>query len=261
MQANRKTREGKKFHVKLADLPCFPYYHHWSGDVSELTLIEERHTQMIPADLEYLKRLVSQKVITGPVLELGTGYGSFTSREIITSAGLKYVGTDIQPNQNVDYVADFENAEDMNVFRSVAPFGTILILNVLEHTFDPIRILDNAKTLLGPKGVIVTITPAVWPLHSYPSDFCRLLPNFYEEYCKRRNLRLLPQYFDYIAAGPVTSFINPDKTYRFPPPYQPGLRSQFSRMIHVLFNTFGRGMHHGSFISIGAVFQLGGDPT
>ena len=52
----------------------------------------------------------------------------------------------------VDYPADFEKPEDMGVFRPIGLLGSVLILNVLEHTFDPIRVLDNAATLLRPGG-------------------------------------------------------------------------------------------------------------
>jgi 2-polyprenyl-3-methyl-5-hydroxy-6-metoxy-1,4-benzoquinol methylase len=67
-------------------------------------------------------------------------------------------------------VADFEDPAQMSMFKSVAPFGTILILNVLEHTFEPVRILDNALSLLGPHGALAVLTPAIWPLHDLPMD-------------------------------------------------------------------------------------------
>src|SRR5436309_2863556 len=109
---------------------------------------------MVGADLEYVRRLIADKRITDPVLELGVGHGGATSREEITAAGLAYFGTDLAAGSGVDYVADFEKPEDMDVFRPIGPLGSVLILNVLEHTFDPIRVLDNAATLLRPGGVI-----------------------------------------------------------------------------------------------------------
>jgi SAM-dependent methyltransferase len=211
---------------------------------------------MIDADLDYVRRLIVDKVLAGPVLELGTGYGGSTSRDVCKAAGLAYVGTDLTAGPGVDYPADFEKAEDMNVFRTVGPFGSVLALNVLEHTFDPIRILDNAATLLRPGGTLVVLVPAVWSLHNYPMDAWRILPNFYEEYAKRRGIELLGQYFEYIGFGPVAGLRNPDGTYAFPPPARPGLRYQVSRVVHKAFNTFGRGMFQPSHFAVAAVFRV-----
>ncbi len=56
------------------------------------------------------------------------------------------------PGCGVDYPADFEKPEDMGVLRPIGLLGSMLILNVLEHTFDPIRVLANAATVLRPGG-------------------------------------------------------------------------------------------------------------
>src|SRR5271166_5410836 len=177
---------------------------------------------MVSADLAYVRRLIEDNIVSGPVLEVGAGYGGFTSRSIIEAAGLRYYGTDMAHGEGVDYKADFERPEDMAVFQPIAPLGSVLILNVLEHVFDPIKILDNAAALVRPGGSMVVLTPAVWPLHNFPMDAWRILPNFYEEYAKRRGLKLLERYFDYIGFGPVASYRNPDLTYSFPPPGKPG---------------------------------------
>jgi SAM-dependent methyltransferase len=211
---------------------------------------------VVDADLAYVRRLLADDVLRGPVLELGTGYGGQTARSEVEAAKLQYFGTDVHPGEGVDFAADFERSEDMAVFAGVAPFGSVLILNVLEHTFDPLRILDNAATLVRPGGTLVTITPSVWPLHNYPLDAYRLLPNFFEEYAKRRRRTLLTQYFEYVGYGPVAKYRNDDGSYIYPPPAPPGMRYQMNRVIHRVFNTFGRGMFQPSHIAIGAVFQI-----
>jgi SAM-dependent methyltransferase len=211
---------------------------------------------MVGGDLAYIRRLIADNVISGPVLELGVGYGGVTSRSVIEAAGLRYYGTDMSHGEGVDYQADFERPEEMAVFQPIVPVGSVLILNVLEHTFDPIRVLDNAATLVRTGGSLVVSTPAVWPLHNYPMDAWRILPNFYEEYAKRRGWRLLERYFDYVGFGPVKDFRNPDATYSFPPPGKPGLRYGLSRAIHKTFNTFGRSMFQPSHIAVGATFLV-----
>lgn len=212
---------------------------------------------MVGADLDYLRRLIARQAITGPVLELGAGYGGATSRAEVEAAKLQYFGTDLSPGPGVDFAADFELVEQMTVFRGVAPFGSVLVLNVLEHTFDPIRVLDNAATLLRPGGTLVALTPSVWPLHNYPMDAWRILPNFYEEYAKRRGHDLLEGSFEYVGFGPVANFRNADGSYCYPPPCQTGFRRWFSRAVHKAFNTYGRSMFQPSHVAVAAVFRVG----
>ena len=206
-------------------------------------------------DMTWMEKLLSQKAVQEPVLELGVGYGGGTCRELIVGAKLTYVGTDLEPTPAVDVVANFERAEDMAAFGSRGPFGSVLILNVLEHTFEPLRILDNAMSLLRPGGTCIVLTPSIWPLHEYPIDSLRLLPNFYEEYARRRGVTLDRRFFDYVAQGPVASFRGPDGTYSYPPPCRGPFRWFYSRAIHKLFRTCGRAMFHPSHVAIGVVFQ------
>lgn len=212
---------------------------------------------MVEEDLAYLRRLIAKNVISGPVLELGAGYGGTTSRAEIEAAKLQYFGTDLSHGPGVDFVADFERPEQMEVFRDVAPFGSVLILNVLEHTFDPIRILDNVMTLVRPGGTLVVLTPSVWPLHNHPMDAWRILPNFYEEYAKRRGLDLLEGMFEFVGFGPVAKFRTADGSYCYPPPCQPEFRRWFGRAVHKTFNTFGRSMSQPSHVAVAAVFRIG----
>jgi SAM-dependent methyltransferase len=208
---------------------------------------------MVGADLEFVEALLRKKVIAGPVLELGTGYGGATCRELVGASGLQYFGTDLEPGAGVDFAANFERCEDMAVFRPVAPFGTVLVLNVLEHTFDPIRVLDNARSLLAPGGTLVVLTPAVWPLHSYPFDVWRILPDFYREYAKRRGMRLEEDHFVFAGFGPVNSFADRTGAPSFPPPAAGRWRLLFGRAVHKCFNTFGRSMFQPSHAAVGAV--------
>jgi SAM-dependent methyltransferase len=209
---------------------------------------------MVPADLDYVTRLIRNRAITGPLLELGTGYGGDTCRAVATSAGLAYYGTDLMAGDAVDFVADFERREDMTIFRDVAPFGAVVLLNVLEHTFNPLAVLDNARTLLAPGGSLVVLTPAVWPLHNFPMDAWRIMPNLYEEYALRRGMRLTDEYFEFVGFGRVRVFRNADGSYTFPPPRGPGgWRRWLDRAIHRGFDTFGRAMVMPSHVAVAAV--------
>ena len=208
---------------------------------------------MTEPDLLFITQLLRKRVVSGSVLELGTGYGGATCREAVQGAGLIYYGTDVEPGDSVDFVADFERSESLAVFDPVQPFGSIFILNVLEHTFDPIRILDNALTLLRPGGKLIVLTPAIWPLHNYPIDVWRTMPGFYEVYASRKGLELLKEHFEYVGFGPVAGFRNADSTDAFPRPGSGLFHAWYSRIVHWLFKTFGRGMLQPSHIAIGAV--------
>jgi SAM-dependent methyltransferase len=208
---------------------------------------------MVGVDLEYVGRLIRANAISGPVLELGVGYGGETCRHLVEAAGLTYFGTDLDSSEGLDFVADFERAEDMTTFRRITPVGTVLVLNVLEHTFDPIRVLDNARSLLKPGGALVVLTPAVWPLHNYPMDAWRVLPNFYEEYAKRRGMRLVDARFEYVGFGKVAAFRDSGGAYSLPPPCPRGWKLMFGRGVHKLFNTFGRSMFQPSHVAVAAV--------
>ncbi len=208
---------------------------------------------MVGADQAWIAALLKERVFAGPVLELGTGYGGATSRSIVEAAGHRYVGTDMEAGPGVDIAANIESADDMMALAAAGPFGAVLILNVLEHTFDPIRILDNARTLVKPGGALVVLTPAVWPLHSYPMDTWRILPDFYREYAKRKGMRLLKEGFEFVGFGPVDAFIESSRAPSFPPPAKTAWKMLWGRTVHKAFNTFGRAMFQPSHVAVGAV--------
>jgi SAM-dependent methyltransferase len=209
-------------------------------------------------DAEYVKKIIGRGLASSPCLELGTGYGGSTSKDLISSdPSLKYYGTDMQAGAGVDFVADFEapSAEVARAFQSVGEFGTILILNVLEHCFDPIRVLDNAVGLLRKGGRLVLLTPSIWPLHDYPRDCWRINPNFYEEYARRRGLTLLPDTFEFVGFGLVKSFAETPSADQYPKPSRDKLKALYSRIAHRLLNTYGRGMLFPSHVAVGVVLE------
>jgi len=209
---------------------------------------------MTESDRLFLRKLIRENQIPSPVLELGSGHPEHSARKLILEAGLLFTGTDIFPGSSVDFVANFEREEELKVFEDVAPFGTVLVLNVLEHTFDPVAVLDNALSLVRRGGKLVVITPVVWTLHSFPIDTFRLNPDWYEEYAKRRGLVLDPAMFVYLGHGKVGAFRDQDRAYALPPPTNSRFKYWYSRLVHRTLNTFGRGMAFPSHVAIGAVF-------
>ncbi|HBA85758.1 MAG TPA: hypothetical protein DCZ95_16875 [Verrucomicrobia bacterium] len=210
---------------------------------------------MVQNDLTYIQQLVAQNVVKGPVLELGAGYGGMDCREVIRAAGFRYYSTDMHASRDVDFTADLTNKDDLQVFANVAPFGSILVLNVLEHTFDPVAVLDNCLEILMPNGLLVVLTPCVWPLHDYPVDTCRLNPNFYEQYSFQRDLKLEEEHFHYVGVGRVRDFRGSEGSYRYPPPSKSIFYQVYSKVVHELAHTAGRRMRFPGRLAIAAVFR------
>jgi SAM-dependent methyltransferase len=212
---------------------------------------------MTDNDLQYVKILIDRGVIQDRVLELGGGYGGATCEKAITSSGRTYFATDLSPAPGVNFVADFETGAGIDELLATGPFGSVLVLNVLEHTFNPIAILDNTVRSTRPGGTIIVVTPVVWPIHNYPVDCCRLLPDWYRRYARSRSLLLNEESFSYLTIGGqplVSKFRSHDGQDNFPRPAF-GRESYrfYSRLIHKVFHTFGHGMFFHSHIAIGAV--------
>ncbi|OGP87972.1 MAG: hypothetical protein A2156_01715 [Deltaproteobacteria bacterium RBG_16_48_10] len=211
---------------------------------------------MTENDLEYVKRLIDCGIITGPVLELGAGYRGATCRDVIRQAGIEYFASDITPTAGINFVADFENKDIQRFFPPSVKFNCILVLNVLEHTVDPIRVLDNAIRLLNDLGLLVIIAPAVWALHNYPVDCCRLLPNWFERYAEIKGMVIIREWFEYLGYGRVDRYLDRQGNHQFPPPIRSSFKYWKSRIVQRLFDTYGRGMAFPNHLAIGVVMRL-----
>lgn len=212
---------------------------------------------MTGEDYRYLKNLVGDGYIQSPCLELGAGLAGANGRELLCRSGIQYYGADRIKGPMVDFVFDLD--EPMESIRSavsgIGEFGSVLLANVLEHTFDPIRVLDKACGILRPGGTCIIVAPAVWPLHDFPVDCCRLMPSFYIEYATRRNLTVLRDTFQYIGYGLASSFVDSEGALVFPRPGRSSVHYWYSRILHRLFNTYGRGMFFPAHVAVGVVIE------
>jgi SAM-dependent methyltransferase len=212
--------------------------------------------QMVEEDVAFIRRCLAAKVIQSPCLELGVGYCGHNNKQLIQNAGIEYLGTDLVASEAVDVCVNFEDSSvSVEAALGRARYGSVLVLNVLEHTFDPIRVLDNVFNVLRPCGTCIIVTPTIWPLHDFPFDCWRINPNFYEEYCKRRSLVLLEEYFEYIGRHKVKASVDSSGTYVLPAPSLSKIKMFRSRVIHKLFNTVGRGMMFPSYVATGVVIR------
>lgn len=210
---------------------------------------------MVLEDSEYIKDMLKMGLIQSPCLELGVGYEGLNNKQLIVTSGMSYIGTDMVTGSNVDFVVNFEDPSDKFIENYKNHFGTVLILNVLEHTFDPIRVLNNVFSIIKHNGTCVIITPTVWPLHSYPYDYWRINPDFYESYSKINNYSIIKESFKYIGKHSVDRNLSIDGKYTLPSPTNTKIKYLFSKVIHKLFNTFGRSMIFPSHVATGVVIK------
>ena len=203
---------------------------------------------------EYIKLLLEKDLITSTCLEVGSAEDWCSLVPTLNNKGIRAMGSDLSPGKYVDHIIDFES--DINDIRLIiqddSPFKTILCLNVLEHTFNPILILDNLIQLLDTGGKLVLIAPVSWPLHGYPIDCWRLMPDFYTKYAEHRNLTIDKDLFKYLGFGPVDSYRSPQSS-GFPLPLRKGLYFYYSKLIHKIFNTNGRRHLFSNHLAIGLV--------
>ncbi|MCE2965362.1 MAG: class I SAM-dependent methyltransferase [Alphaproteobacteria bacterium] len=70
------------------------------------------------------------------------------------------------------------------------PYQAIFCLNVLEHVFDTAAALRFFKAALVPGGVLILITPYLYPYHQAPKDFYRFTADWYAELAVQERWRI-----------------------------------------------------------------------
>ncbi len=232
---------------------------------------------MAYSNKEFIKKVIQSKCLQSPCLEIGPSAATvFSVKDEILQAGIEYFSTDFVsnsyvyqdgykrigivdfiPDAHLDFVVNFEDPIEIKKCFGGKQFRSIIMLSILEHVFDPIRFLDNAFEILTPGGTCVIVTPCVCPLHKVPYDCWRINPDFYEQYAERRNLELMDTLFEYLGnqAINVKGLKTNSGEYVLPTPSQNKYKTLYSRIIHKLFNTYGRGMGFPSHLSIGVVIR------
>jgi SAM-dependent methyltransferase len=111
----------------------------------------------------------------GPILEIGSyyqsGYARWCDRRPLFP-DFKYVGCDIRPGPGVDRI---EDAEDLTF--SDCSFGTVIMLETLEHLPRPERAIVEACRVLRDDGLLLLSMPFNYRLHGFPSDYWRFTPS------------------------------------------------------------------------------------
>jgi len=107
--------------------------------------------------------------LAGPVLEIGSA-GS--TAWWVDNRGLRpelpWVGVDMRRGDGVDVVGDGYGLP----FRA-ATFGGVLCSEVLEHVWQPPRMLAELRRVMQPGAVLLVTTLWAFPYHAYPDDYWR----------------------------------------------------------------------------------------
>jgi len=122
---------------------------------------------------EFLERSLREQCARGMrVADIGCGEQPY--RSLVQKLGATYVGYDIAQNRKgtVEHLGPITDipAED-------ASYDLVLCSEVLEHTVDPGRAIEELARILNPGGRLILTTPFAYPLHEEPYDFFRLTPN------------------------------------------------------------------------------------
>jgi SAM-dependent methyltransferase len=211
-------------------------------------------------DVKWFEKCYAAGLVKGRMLEVGAARikGDANLCDFAKKLGVSdTTGADLDWYDGVDVVADFGSLpEQFHETWQSGTFSTVCVFNVLEHTFDPLTVLTNSLSCVESGGSLLVVTPSVWPIHNYPGDFNRLLPDWYAAFAKRNNLNLLSEHFCWLSEFgmemiwstreiTLPSFL----TRRQASPS----RYWVSRVGHKLLNTYGRS-HWATHSAIGAAF-------
>lgn len=214
----------------------------------EVPLVRKALLVAVAEDFRYVEHLIQAGVVHSPALEVGSrawqgDAGNFS--RLLSRHNVEWSGCDITSGDGVDFQLDITDPAACE--RLAGRWRTVLMLNILEHVYDPILALRNAMTLLSPRGVCVIITPTVWHLHDYPKDFWRPLPDFYLEFAARERAQVVPGSMSWLVGGQRVDVdqlrVGAQKAL---PSYAVGAeiwgrrKWSKSRLIHRVFNTIGR---------------------
>ena len=117
-----------------------------------------------------MERFFSQHQQVGRVLDVGAQYCPYYP--LFKDKCESYSSMDIVDTPLVDIVC---NAENMLV--ADASYDLVLCTEVLEHCPNPQRIVDECYRVLRPGGTLIVTVPSIFPIHGYPSDNWRFMPD------------------------------------------------------------------------------------
>lgn len=125
----------------------------------------EKGTPWRQANWKFLEKQVSELDGQALILDVGAGHGDFA--DIFQNR--RYLSLDVVPYAEVDMVCDLTRRIP---FRP-GTFDMLVLMNVLEHVFEPEKLLNALSILLKPGGKLLVAVPFMIKVHQPPYDFYR----------------------------------------------------------------------------------------
>jgi len=118
----------------------------------------------------HMQAFFEQLPSVGDVLDVGAQYCPYYP--LFTDKCTSYTSMDMVDTPIVDIVC---NAEQMTV--ADCSYDLVLCTQVLEHCTYPQRIVDECHRVLRPGGRLIVTVPSIFPVHGYPADNWRFMPD------------------------------------------------------------------------------------
>jgi len=118
----------------------------------------------------HMQQYFSGSESVGQVLDIGAQYCPYYP--LFRDKCVSYTSMDLVDTPIVDIVG---NAEEMPIEDS--SYDLVLCTQVLEHCTNPQRIVDECHRVLKTGGTLIVTVPAVYPVHGYPADNWRFMPD------------------------------------------------------------------------------------
>jgi len=131
----------------------------------------------------------------GALLDVGCGekpYESIFAPHVTSYVGIEHEGTFAETNASAATRSQkpdlyYDGAE---LPFAAASFDTVLNVQVLEHTPEPQRLLNEMARVLRPGGTLILCAPFSFRLHEEPHDYFRYTPHGLRAMCAEAGLRV-----------------------------------------------------------------------
>ncbi len=121
----------------------------------------------------FLKKSAEKFCINKKILDLGGNHlrkrGDFNIRDFSN----KVTTANIKKTNGVDIVT---NAHNLSIKSS--SYEVVICTEVLEHTYNPKKVISEIHRVLKKNGVMIITIPFLYHIHADPDDYCRLTKSF-----------------------------------------------------------------------------------
>ena len=129
-----------------------------------------------------------------PSLNVGAGIWEF-------EFGQRVKTLDMDRHDNTDFV---ENIFDQK--READYYESVLLLNVLEHTPYPLKMLIEMHRILKVGGYLIISVPFICPKHNMPNDYWRFTDDGLQSICERAGFKTNLVEFYYECGNKTLSY-------------------------------------------------------